>query len=221
MFVLVRKSLALVFIAAVLTGCQSTNPYTGEQQTSKTAKYGGIGALTGAVVGGLMDGSEGALKGAALGGAAGAGYGYYTDRQEAVLRQQLQGTGVQVHRYGDQLQLIMPSSITFDTSKSDVKSSFYPVLNSVAKVFKEYNKNLIEVVGYTDSTGGPKINQPLSEARAKSVADFLAFQGVSNTRITHYGRGASNPMGDNGTKEGRAMNRRVEINLNPRPNQRG
>ena len=221
MLVSFRKSLALVFMAAVISGCQTTDPYTGEQRASKTAKYGGIGAVTGAVIGGLVDGGEGALTGAALGGAAGAGYGYYTDRQEAVLRQQLQGTGVQVYRQGDQLQLIMPSSITFDTSKSDVKSSFYPVLNSVSKVFKEYDKNLIEVVGYTDSSGGPTINQPLSEARAKSVADFLAFQGVSSSRITHYGRGASNPIGDNGTKEGKAMNRRVEINLKPKPNQRG
>nr|WP_252180511.1 OmpA family protein [Endozoicomonas sp. 4G] len=207
----------VVAAAAIVAGCQTTNPYTGEQEVNKTSTYGGIGALTGAVIGGLVDGGEGALKGAAIGGAAGAGYGYYTDQQEAALRQELQGTGVQLQREGDNLKLIMPSNITFDSNKSDIKSSFYPVLGSVAKVFKEYDKNLIEVVGYTDSTGGDKINLPLSEDRARSVASYLMNQGISGSRITSFGAGASNPIGDNKTKEGRAMNRRVEINLRPAP----
>ncbi|WP_201772642.1 OmpA family protein [Endozoicomonas numazuensis] len=217
MLIQIKRMSLVVAAAAIVAGCQTTNPYTGEQEVNKTTKYGGIGAVTGAVIGGLVDGGEGALKGAAIGGAAGAGYGYYTDKQEAALRQQLQGTGVQVYRQGDNLQLIMPSNITFDSSKSDIKSSFYSVLGSVGKVFKEYDKNLIEVVGYTDSSGGDKINLPLSQERAKSVADYLIHQGVSGTRITYFGAGASNPIGDNKTKEGRAMNRRVEINLRPAP----
>ena len=213
----VRKLVVVGLTAAVLAGCQTTNPYTGEQQVNKTAKYGGIGALAGAVIGGLADGEKGALRGAAIGATAGAGYGYYTDQQEAKLRQKLRGTGVKINRYGNDLQLVMPSNITFDSSKSAVKSSFYPVLGSVAKVFKEFDKNLIEVVGYTDSTGGSKINLPLSQARAKSVADYLTYQGLSLTRITYYGAGSSNPIAENKTKAGRALNRRVEINLKPAP----
>ena len=212
-----RKALPCLLAAAFVSGCQTTDPYTGEQKTQNTAKYGGIGALAGAVIGGIADGKDGALKGAAIGGAAGAGYGYYTDRQEAVLRQELQGTGVQVQRQGDNLKLIMPSSITFDSSQSAVKASFYPVLGSVAKVMKEFDKNLIEIRGYTDSTGGPSINNPLSQARAESVARYLVGQGVSATRMSIYGMGASNPLGDNATKAGRALNRRVEIDLKPRP----
>ncbi|MGB1271729.1 MAG: glycine zipper domain-containing protein, partial [Endozoicomonas sp.] len=154
-----KKVMAWVVISAgiLLAGCQTTNPYTGEQETTKSTKYGLGGALAGAAIGALADGGEGALKGAVIGGAAGAGYGYYTDRQEAKLRAELQGTGVQVYRQGNDLKLIMPSNITFDSSKADIKSAFYPVLGSVAKVFKEFDKNLIEVVGYTDSTGGEKI----------------------------------------------------------------
>ncbi len=213
----VKKLVVVGLTAAVLTGCQSTNPYTGEQQVNKTAKYGGIGALAGAVIGGLADGEKGALRGAAIGATAGAGYGYYTDQQEAKLRQKLRGTGVKINRYGNDLQLVMPSNITFDSSKSAVKSSFYPVLGSVSNVFKEFDKNLIEVIGYTDSTGGSKINLPLSQARAKSVADYLTYQGLSLTRITYYGAGSSNPIAENKTKAGRALNRRVEINLKPAP----
>ena len=212
------KKLAMAgLVAGLLSGCQTTDPYTGEQQVNKTTKYGGIGVLAGAVIGGIADGEKGALRGAAIGAAAGAGYGYYTDQQEAKLRQQLRGTGVKVNRYGNDLQLVMPSNITFDSSKSAVKSSFYPVLGSVSSVFKEFDKNLIEVVGYTDSTGGNKINLPLSQDRAKSVADYLTYQGVTPNRITYYGAGSSNPIADNKTKAGRALNRRVEINLKPAP----
>ncbi|KEQ14838.1 membrane protein [Endozoicomonas montiporae] len=215
-----RNALPLLFVAAFMAGCQTTDPYTGEQQTQKTAKYGGIGALAGAVIGGIADGGEGALKGAAIGGAAGAGYGYYTDRQESKLRQELQGTGVQVSRQGDNLKLIMPSNITFDSSQAEIKSSFYPVLGSVAKVMKEFDKNLIQIRGYTDSTGGPSINNPLSQSRAESVARYLVAQGVPATRMSIYGMGASNPIGDNSTQSGRALNRRVEIDLVPNTGQR-
>lgn len=202
-------------MGSLLTGCQTTNPYTGEQQASKSTKYGLGGVLAGAAIGAIADGGDGALKGAIIGGAAGAGYGHYMDRQERVLRAELQGTGVQVYRQGDQLKLIMPSNITFDSSKSDIKSAFYPVLGSVAKVFREYDRNLIEVVGYTDSTGGDKINVPLSQDRADSVANYIAFQGVSGDRIFAYGRGSADPVASNTTVEGRAQNRRVEINLLP------
>ncbi|WP_067514926.1 OmpA family protein [Endozoicomonas ascidiicola] len=208
---------AVLMVSALLAGCQTTNPYTGEQQTNKSTKYGLGGVLAGAALGALADGKDGALKGAVLGGAAGAGYGYYLDKQEAVLRAELQGTGVHVYRQGDQLSLIMPSNITFDSSRSAIKSAFYPVLGSVAKVFKEYDRNLIEIVGYTDSTGGDKINLPLSQQRAESVADYLVFQGVPATRITAFGQGSADPIASNSTSAGRAQNRRVEINLLPAP----
>ena len=212
-----KKICAVALMGLVLAGCQTTNPYTGEEQASKSTKYGIGGALAGAAIGAITDGGRGALTGAAIGGAAGLGYGHYTDQQEAKLRAELRGTGVQVYRRGDDLHLIMPSNITFDTNRSDIKSSFYPVLGSVSKVFGEYDRNLVEVVGFTDSTGGDKINLPLSQARADSVANYIKHQGVSPTRVTAYGRGSQNPFGDNKTAEGRSQNRRVEINLRPAP----
>ncbi|WP_317142947.1 OmpA family protein [Endozoicomonas sp. 8E] len=217
MLMQLKRMSLVVATAAIVAGCHTTNPYTGEKEVNKTTAYGGIGAVTGAVIGGLVGGGEGALEGAAIGAVAGAGYGYYTDRQEAALRKELQGTGVQVHRDGDNLKLIMPSNITFDTNKSAIKSSFYPVLGSVAKVVKEFDKNLVDIVGYTDSTGSNKINLPLSEDRARSVADYLIYQGVAGSRITYSGAGASDPIGNNSTMQGRALNRRVEINLIPDP----
>lgn len=100
----------------MLVGCTS-NPYTGEQQTGKSALYGLGGAAAGAAIGAATSGSDdrakGALIGAAVGGAAGGGYGYYVDKQEQRLRQELQGTGVRVVRNGENLQLVMPGNITF------------------------------------------------------------------------------------------------------------
>ena len=210
---------ATILSGTLLTGCQTTNPYTGQQQTSKSTGYGIAGIVAGAAIGALANGKNGAIAGAVSGGALGAVYGNYLDRQEAALRAQLQNTGVQVYREGDQLKLIMPSNITFASSSSDINSAFYPVLSSVAEVFSEFDRNLIQVVGYTDSTGGDSINLPLSQSRADSVANYLIFQGISGTRITAFGRGAQDPIASNETPGGRAANRRVEINLLPIPQQ--
>jgi len=202
----------------MLVGCTS-NPYTGEQQTGKSALYGLGGAAAGAAIGAATSGSDdrakGALIGAAVGGAAGGGYGYYVDKQEQRLRQELQGTGVRVVRNGENLQLVMPGNITFASGSSDISSSFYPTLNSLVKVFKEFDKNGVEIIGHTDSTGSNDLNMRLSRDRAQSVASYLASNGVSSARISAMGVGPSQPIASNDTAEGRAQNRRVEINLRP------
>ncbi len=209
---------ALAAGVALLVGC-TTNPYTGEQQAGKAGVYGGIGAVSGAVIGAATsskkDRTKGALIGAAVGGAAGGGYGYYVDTQEAKLRQTLQGTSVQVQRNGDNLTLIMPGNITFASNSADISSSFYPTLNSLVQVFKEFNKNGVDIVGHTDSTGSLQLNQDLSNRRAQSVASYLASNGVAASRISSYGAGPSQPIASNDTTAGRAQNRRVEINLRP------
>ncbi|WP_222937662.1 OmpA family protein [Spartinivicinus ruber] len=212
---MIKKIAATTLAVTVLAGCQTTNPYTGEGEFNKTSKYGGIGALAGAVVGGIADGKKGALKGAAVGAAAGAGYGYYVDRQEDKLRAQLRGTGVQVQRQGNHLRLIMPGNITFNTNSYDIQAGFYRVLNSVSTVLKEFDKNGVEVVGHTDSTGGYQYNQQLSQKRAQSVASYLINQGVTPNRVSYYGAGPDNPIADNSSAGGRQQNRRVEINLQP------
>ena len=213
-----RNLIAATALMAMLAGC-TTNPYTGESQAGKAGIYGGIGAATGAVIGAATsskkDRTKGALIGAAVGGAAGGGYGYYVDTQEAKLRQTLQGTGVQVQRNGDDLKLIMPGNITFASNSADISSSFYPTLNSLVLVFKEFNKNGVNTVGHTDNTGSLELNQSLSQRRAQSVANYLTANGVPGQRISAYGAGPSQPIASNATDAGRAQNRRVEINLRP------
>lgn len=209
--------------AVLLAGCASQNPYDNQPQSSnKTATYGGLGALAGAAAGALIshdDRGKGALIGAAIGGASGAGYGYYADKQEAELRQSMQGTGVEVQRQGDQIKLIMPGNITFATDSSEIVSNFYAPLNNLASSFKQFNQNSIEIVGFTDSTGSRQYNMDLSQRRAQSVATYLTAQGVDGTRLSTRGAGPDQPIASNATADGRAQNRRVEVNLRPLPGQ--
>ena len=209
--------------AVLLAGCASQNPYDNQPPSSnKTATYGGLGALAGAAAGALINHDnrgKGALIGAAIGGASGAGYGYYADKQEAELRQSMQGTGVEVQRQGDQIKLIMPGNITFATDSSEIVSNFYAPLNNLASSFKQFNQNSIEIVGFTDSTGSRQYNMDLPQRRAQSVATYLTAQGVDGTRLSTRGAGPDQPIASNATADGRAQNRRVEVNLRPLPGQ--
>ena len=215
------KLISLALVAAMATGCAQITPKDDDGSTNKTAAYGGLGALVGAVGGALINKDnrgKGALIGAVAGGAAGAGYGYYADKQEEELRRQMQGTGVQVQRQGDTIQLIMPGNITFATDSDAIAGSFYAPLNNLANSFRQYDQNSIEIVGHTDNVGAHAYNLNLSQRRAQSVASYLMAQGVNGMRITTRGMGPDQPVASNATESGRAQNRRVEINLRPLPN---
>ncbi|MBR1948630.1 MAG: OmpA family protein [Alphaproteobacteria bacterium] len=207
-----KKILSALLITVMLSAC-ATDPYTGEKKVSKTARGTGIGTAVGAGIGALVGGEKGALIGAGIGALGGAGTGGYMDYQASVLRKELVGTGVQVKEVNGQIYLIMPGNITFDTNEAFIKKSFQPVIVSIAKVLKEYNKTFIQVNGYTDSTGNDAINNPLSVKRANAVADFLKVQGVAANRIIANGYGSANPIASNATASGREQNRRVEIVL--------
>lgn len=207
-----KKILSIVFALSFLSAC-ATDPYTGESKVSKTAWGTGIGAAAGAGIGALVGGEKGALIGAGVGAVSGAGVGGYMDLQARKLRQELEGTGVRVAKNGNNIVLIMPGNITFDTNKANIKSNFKPVLDSVAKVINEFDKTKVQVTGYTDNTGTAAINNKLSAERANSVATYLRLRGVSNARIYAAGLGSSNPIASNATAAGREQNRRVEISL--------
>lgn len=209
-----KKLFALLMAVGLVAGCTTVNPYTGQTQTAKSTWGTAIGATTGALIG-SRNSSEGALVGALAGAAVGGGVGYYLDVQAAELRQELASTGVQVIESDDNIRLIMPGNITFRTDSADINSSFYPVLNSVAKVLKKYSNSTVMVSGHTDSTGSADYNLALSKSRAQSVAAYLQGQGVKASRFEVLGMGSSNPIASNSDAAGRAQNRRVEIKIIP------
>ena len=214
------RKLVAVLAATAFVGACSTDPYTGEQKVSNTAGGAAIGAGLGALAGLAVGGSRNAqrnavLIGAGVGALTGGAIGATMDRNEADLRAQLQGTGVSVTRVGDQVVLNMPSDITFGVDQDAIKPSFRQTLNSVAIVLNRYQQTVVDVFGHTDSTGGDAHNMDLSQRRALSVANYLNQQGVDSRRFAVTGFGSTRPIASNSTAEGRALNRRVEIQLSP------
>ena len=212
-----------VSIAALLgaAACTTTDPYRSAPQRNNTGTGAIAGAVGGALLGYLTNTSNGeqgrknALIGAGIGALGGAAVGRYMDNQQRALESQLSGSGVGVARQGDNLVLRMPSDVTFATIQSSIAARFMPVLDDVAQVLQQYDQSTIDVLGYTDSSGGDAINQPLSDRRASSVASELVRRGVIAQRIYVAGMSSQNPVASNATPEGRAMNRRVEILIRP------
>jgi len=208
-------------LAITISGCAT---YTGQTNAPDDPNRTQRGALIGAAIGvaaGLLTGDDAverrqhALVGAGLGAIAGGSVGAYQDRQEAELRRQMAGTGVDVVRKGDNITLNMPGNVTFDFDSASGKPQFMPVLDNVAQTLTQYDKTVIEVAGHTDNVGSDSYNQALSQRRANAVASYLGSRGIMQQRMITVGAGESRPIASNDTEAGRSENRRVEITLVP------
>jgi len=213
-------ALAAGLVLASTPGCV-TDPYTGERRISKTAiggvLGGGIGAGVAAGIAALAgkDAAKAAMIGAGVGVLSGAAIGGYMDYQDAKLRKFLEGTGVRVVRNGDQITLVMPSNVTFDTNSAVLRSDFLDVMHAVSLVLIEYDKTIIEVMGHTDSDASDAYNLSLSRRRAQAVGDHLVGKGIAPMRILTEGFGEQYPIVANDTPAGKQQNRRVELRLSP------
>lgn len=203
--------IATTIIAFALTGCANMT------ETQKdTAKGAGIGAAGGAVIGAVAGGSKGAAIGAAVGAGAGAIAGNVWSKRMQEQKRQMEeataGTGVGVSKTEDnRLKLDIPSDISFDTGRADIKSNFRPILDKFATGLNGNPAATVSIIGHTDSTGSDAINNPLSVNRAASTRDYLVARGVAANRIAIDGRGSREPVAANDTPANRAKNRRVEI----------
>lgn len=205
----------IVIIAMVmaLTGCADMNPV--QRGTATGAGVGaGLGAILGAATGG--GGGRRTATGAAVGGAAGAVIGNIwsskMEQQKREMEQATRGTGVQVSQTPDnQLKLDIPSDISFDTNRSDIKPNFRPVLDKFATTLVEHPYTTVTIVGHTDNTGSDAINDPLSVNRAARTRDYLVSRGAASNRFKIEGKGSHEPLVSNDNETDRAKNRRVEI----------
>lgn len=204
---------SIIVSTVALSGCQTTDPYTGEQKTTNTAKGVGIGAVVGGVLGNVIGkNSKGTAIGAVVGSTIGAVVGANMDEQEAELRKNLNDSGIRVERdSAGVIKLIMPSNITFETNKSEVTPSFVKTLAVVSEVLARNENTTIKVVGHTDSVGSKADNEMLSINRSMSVFHTLTSQGVASSRIKAIGKGETQPVASNDNANGRALNRRVEL----------
>ncbi|MDR2208777.1 MAG: OmpA family protein [Azoarcus sp.] len=206
--------LIVVFCVANLPGCANMG---------ETERSTGTGAAIGAIVGGVLGratagGNKGrsTATGAVIGAAVGAGGGYLWSRQmqkqKEDMEQATQGTGINVTQTEDnQLKLEIPTDVSFDTGRYNIKPALRPILNRFAVTLNENLVTQVTIIGHTDNTGSDAINDPLSVNRAASARNYLTARGVEVGRILIDGRGSYEPIASNDTVAGRAMNRRVEI----------
>jgi outer membrane protein OmpA-like peptidoglycan-associated protein len=214
-----QRRLQAVWLAAFgamigVGGCATAPPSEGAHGSAAAAPASA--AATGWISG--EDSKQDVRKaaaGAGVGTLEGGSVGYYMDVQEAKLRQLLDGSGVGVHRKGDELTLTMPGGLAFAPDSADLDAAFGNVLDAVARVLKKYEKTVVEIAGHTDSAGSREHNQILSERRAAAVAADLERRGVLKSRLVTLGAGEAHPVASNATAEGRARNRRVELTLSP------
>lgn len=209
----------------VLGACAPANNTGGVTGTatgvggSRTQQGALAGAAIGAVLAGTRDSDKNnqgqdAARGAILGAAVGAIAGNMLDRQAQALQQSV-SSNVQVVNRGDHLQVILPEGILFATDSAVVTGQAQNDLYAVARNLNQYPNSRVQVVGHTDNTGSASHNMDLSQRRAQSVSSILTAAGVAPSRLTASGQGFNQPVASNGTPEGRAQNRRVEILIWP------
>ena len=206
-----------VALSAIAMGVSGLSGCANMTETQKTTGTGAaIGAAAGGVIGAVAGDRKRAVTGAAIGAAVGAGGGYlwskHMEKQKAEMEQATQGTGVTVSQTADnRLKLDIPSDVSFDTNRYDIKPNLRPILDRFATTLNENPVTTVTIIGHTDSTGTDAINNPLSVNRAAATRDYLVARGVAANRIAIDGRGSREPIADNNTAEGRATNRRVEV----------
>ncbi|MBR4167006.1 MAG: OmpA family protein [Bacteroidales bacterium] len=205
--------LSFMCVMMVFSGCSNMSK-TGKGTLIGSGAGAAIGAGLGAIIG--KDG-KGAAIGAAIGTAVGAGAGAVIGKKMDKKAEELKALeNAQVETVEDQngleaIKVTFNSGILFDTNKADLKQASKNELSQFATKMSDMVDTDITIYGHTDSSGNDAINQPLSEKRAQSVADYLKNCGISSSRMTVEGKSSSMPVADNATKEGKAQNRRVEI----------
>jgi outer membrane protein OmpA-like peptidoglycan-associated protein len=209
------KKLTVTALVLALSAAGCADMSATQRGTATGAGVGaGVGALLGAATG--NGGAGRALGGAAIGGAIGAVAGNVwstrMENQKRAMEQASKGTGVQVTQTADnRLKLEIPSDVSFDVGRADIKPNMRPVLDRFAATLAENQSTVITIIGHTDNTGSDAVNDPLSRERAIRTRDYLSIRGVSPSRFSVEGHGSHEPLAPNNSDANRAHNRRVEI----------
>jgi outer membrane protein OmpA-like peptidoglycan-associated protein len=202
----VKLTVCIIAILSVLgAGCDSF---------TKTQKGASIGAGAGGVIGAFIGKSAGntalgAIIGGAVGGTAGAFIGKSMDNQAAELKQTV--PGATIIRQGESILVKFDSGILFDAGMADLKLESQSNLQNLAASLKKNPHTNVLIIGHTDNSKAEARNGDLSIRRAEAVKTYITAAKIDPYRLTIKGKGATEPIADNNTTEGRAKNRRVEI----------
>jgi outer membrane protein OmpA-like peptidoglycan-associated protein len=200
-----RTGLAAAALALMLSGCANM---------TETQRNTGIGAGVGAVAGAAIGKGKGAAIGAGVGALGGYIWSQHMQNKKAEMERATAGTGVEVTQTADnQLRLQIPSDISFDTGRAEIRPALRPILDQFANGLRDQPRTEVRIIGHTDNTGSDAVNDPLSMQRAASARDYLSARGIDAGRILIAGRGSREPVAENASEAGRARNRRVEIFL--------
>jgi outer membrane protein OmpA-like peptidoglycan-associated protein len=200
-----QASIAVPLLVVLLAGCATAG--------RDTAIGAGAGGAAGAGLGYLVGGKKGALIGLGVGALAGGSVGLYLDKQRKDLEKV-----AEVKKTENGLLVQMKNDILFDSGSDSLKAEGIVELNKMADVLAKYSDDRVKIEGHTDAVGDAKHNQALSERRAQAVKTVLVSRGVQEKQIEVYGFGETKPVADNGSADGRAKNRRVELHIDvPNP----
>ena len=212
-----RTMLVVAASALALSSC-ATDPVTGQSIYGNTARGAAIGAIVGGV-GGLFAGgndTRNVAVGAAVGALAGGAIGRYMDGQEEDMRRKVAASGIGIQRVGDNIQLVMPSDVTFSQGSAQLDAAFIPVLDKVAESLNLYPQTTIDIIGHASTEGAAQTNLDLSYRRAEAVRMYLQGRGVLPQRMASGGLGETQPIiYPDDTEAKRSVNRRVEVILRP------
>ena len=211
-----KKALITALTVASLVGCASNNP-----QETEEAKHAGavaLGALAGIMLGNQFSDNP------VVKGAMGVAGGYIAHKIYEDLNKDFRDDpDVDVRPVtvdGRSAINVSLRNVHFAVNSADLSYEDMQKLDKVIETIRDQDVDVL-IVGHTDSTGPADYNMELSLARAESVKNYMIHKGIPAWRITTRGKGETEPVADNSTPEGRAMNRRVEIYLVPRTQQGG
>jgi outer membrane protein OmpA-like peptidoglycan-associated protein len=187
------------------------DPLGSYQSAAQATKGGIIGGATGAIAGSFING-VGTVPGALGGAVFGAALGAYID-QHTTWRDRLENAGGKVIILGDQVKIILPSSLLFRSMTPKLTASAYSTLDLVADYLCSMEKIAIKVSAYTNATGPARINQEISQEQATNVARYLWTKGVNARLMTARGYGGSHLVRQNSFEWNAGENYRVEITV--------
>ncbi len=214
--IFMTTAFTILFIS-IISGCSAVKNANNKQKGAVIGTTGGaiLGAIIGNNVGKGGNGELGAVIGGVVGGTAGVLIGAKMDKQAQKIEEEIPGAVVERVDDGIVITFDENSGVYFDTAKYSVNSASQQTLDKLVAIFKKYPDTKILVVGHTDNVGSDENNMNLSKNRASSVTSYLIKKGISNGRLTTNWYGESQPIHNNGTAEGRAKNRRVNIAIIP------